>query len=60
MNADWRREFNPAETGGGKAKAPRRGALAELADVCGSDGAYFLAPKTNFATCDLWCEAVLR
>lgn len=44
---------NPARTRrAGSEKSPRRAAGAAAA-------AYFLA-KMNFATWDLWCEAVLR
>lgn len=53
MNADWTREFNPAEP----ANKKPRGGEARGKGLAAED--YFFA-KISFAHCDLWFDAELR
>ncbi len=55
MNADWPREFNPAEL----ANKKPRGNEARGAGKRKGRAAYFFA-KISFAHWDLWFEAELR
>jgi hypothetical protein len=55
MNADWSREFNPAEL---TQKTPPPEGKRGLKK--GSDETYFFATKTYFESCALWFEAALR
>ena len=55
MNADWPREFNPAEPAQKKPRSRKAGGASK-----GTVESYFFATKMYFANWDLWFEAELR